>query len=255
MTGKIIKEIISMKDTLQRLLNPKEVLDVRLFDYSQKLLPDVREKILTEVKSRVKNVINEIDGLELYDIYLTGSSASYFYYENSDIDIRADIRNISCKYIAKDDEFLSRFLTSYYSGIYSKYKFMFGTQKVDIKLSPNIYETLPLGLYSILNDKWIIQPQKNITQGLNADEIYAKYESLYYQIKNHLYQLQNSPKLQTLVGIDNLKNLHQHLVINNNSSIIDYIIYKMLKYKGVIRDIDNLYNLSLKNFFSLNNND
>ena len=43
------KEKIYMKDVLQRLLNPKEILDVRLFNYDQQLKPEIRDFLIKEV--------------------------------------------------------------------------------------------------------------------------------------------------------------------------------------------------------------
>lgn len=245
------KEKIYMKDVLQRLLNPKEVLDVRLFNYDQQLKPEIRDFLIKEVKLRLGLLLEEIEGLELCDIYLTGSSASYFYYEKSDINIRADIRNVSCKYLSKENEYLSRFMTSYYSGVYDKHGVMLGKQNVEVMISSGINEQLPLGLYSVLNNKWIIEPQKDITQGADAVDIYAEYERRYYKLQNYLKNMEENSGLNTLVGINTLKKIAKEIKDSSNYSIKNYIIYKMLKYVGILDSVEKAYNQSLKKFLSL----
>ena len=245
------KNNLSTYYLLQRLINPKEVLDARLFDYNQKLNPEVKDFVIKNLKSRLDVLLEKIEGIEIHDIYLTGSTASYFYHEQSNIDIRVDIRNVSCKHLSKDDEFLSRFLTSCYSGAFDKHKLRLGTQDVTVTISSGMHERLPFGVYSVLNDKWVIEPQKDITKDLDASAVQTEYERRYNGLEKHLIKMKESSDLKTLVGINALKKLHKEILASNNVSVGDYIIYKMLNYSGIIKEIEATYNQALKKFLSL----
>ena len=95
----------------------------------------------------------------------------------------------------------------YFFGSLNNQKFKFGNKKVNIQFSSDKPETLPLGLYSIMQNKWIIEPQKNITANLNADEVFAQYEQKYNEIEAYLLQADNSGALNTMNGIKKLDEL------------------------------------------------
>ena len=243
--------LIEMRDVLTRLLTPQNTLNPLLFDEQNRLRSNIHNILSRQANYIYSLIIAEIKGLKVTDVYLTGSMASYFYSEKSEVDLRIVIENKDCPELAADSKFLSQFLQFYFFASLHRRDFRLIGKKVNIKLSTDKPEKLPLGLYSIMHKKWLLAPQKNITAGLNADEIYAKYEQKYNEIEAYLLQLDNSGELETKAGIDKLVELYEFLVANCNNSITDYIIFKMLKYRGMIDNITATKNQALSDFLSL----
>ena len=243
--------LVKMRDVLTRLLTPHNTLNPLLFDEQNKLHAKANQLLYRQVNYINSLIVAEIKGLKFYDAYLTGSMASYFYHEKSDIDIRIVVKNEGCPELADNSKFLSQFLQFYFFGSLNNQKFKFGNKKVNIQFSSDKPETLPLGLYSIMQNKWIIEPQKNITANLNADEVFAQYEQKYNEIEAYLLQADNSGALNTMNGIKKLDELYNSLSANRNNDITDFIIFKMLNYRGMLDYITNLKNRALSDFFSL----
>ena len=240
-----------MRDVLTRLLTPQKTLNPILFNKQNLLHPNAHQILYHQVNYIYSLIIAEIKGLKLVDAYLTGSMASYFYHEKSDIDIRIVIKNEDCPELADNSEFLSQFLQFYFFGSLHNQKFKFGNKKVNIQFSSDKPEKLPLGLYSILQNKWVLAPEQNITANLSADEVFAQYEQKYNEIEAYLLQLDNSGVINTMNGIKKLDKLYDSITSNCNNSITDFIIFKMLNYRGMLDYIDEIKDKALSAFFSL----
>ena len=243
--------LVKMRDVLTRLLTPQKTLNPILFNKQNLLHPNAHQILYHQVNYIYSLIIAEIKGLKLVDAYLTGSMASYFYHEKSDIDIRIVIKNEDCPELADNSEFLSQFLQFYFFGSLHNQKFKFGNKKVNIQFSSDKPEKLPLGLYSILQNKWVLAPEQNITANLSADEVFAQYEQKYNEIEAYLLQLDNSGVINTMNGIKKLDKLYDSITSNCNNSITDFIIFKMLNYRGMLDYIDEIKDKALSAFFSL----
>lgn len=243
--------LVKMRDVLTRLLTPQNTLNPLLFDEQNRLRSNIHNILSRQANYIYSLIIAEIKGLKVTDVYLTGSMASYFYSEKSEVDLRIVIENADCPVLATDSKFLSQFLQFYFFGSLHRRDFRLAGKKVNIKLSSDKPEKLPLGLYSIMQKKWLVAPQKNITANLNADEVFAQYEQKYNEIEAYLLQADNSGALNTMSGIKKLDELYNSLTINHNNCITDFIIFKMLNYRGMIEYIMNLKNRALSDFFSL----
>lgn len=244
-----MKKLINITEIAQRLLSPNETLDLRLFDFSGKMHDDVRKQLLQNSDFVIRRTVGKIKGLELTDIFLNGSAASYFYYEKSDIDIRIEVQNKNCPYIVDDPKLLNRFLATVQTGSLNNFNFTLHKRFIDIKIKAEDSE--PMGLYSILTNKWVIEPNRRVTEDLNLDDIMMGFKKRYYETQDYLQQLQNSGKLNTQDGIDELINYYTDIFSHNTSSTREYIIYKLLCYRGVLKDIKKLISDSYFNYLSL----
>jgi len=242
-------EKINMRDILIRLLTPNDTLDVTLFNAHNKMHKDVKSKLLAYADFVVMHSISFIPGIEVEDILLNGSYASYFYHPKSNIDIKILVKNKSCDFLTKNDIDLVRFMDYMRKAAISNPDFKLNEKNIDIKFGTYQYELV--GLYSLLNDKWIIEPKKEIVNTIDADKIYHEYEKKYYQIQNHLNEIEKSGEILTIKGLHNLEKYYTDLYKEGANSIENYIVFKLLKYRGVVKNIQQLYNKSLKNNLSI----
>ena len=239
-----MNKIISMKDTCIRLLTPRETLDRTLFDEHNKMYPEIRKQLFEQADFVVKKTIAGIPGLKVHDICLNGSSASYFYEDNSDIDVKIEVHNDGCNFLTKKDEDLIRFMGYIKTALLPNHKVRLNNRFVDLKLNSFQFEIM--GLYSVLHDKWVIEPKKDIVSHLDADELMEEYTKRYYIIKNHLNEITQSGEILTLKGIKNLEKYYTDIYLTGISDVREFIIFKMLKYRGVLKDIQKIFVENLK---------
>lgn len=237
-----------IKNTAYRLLTPNDTLDVTLFDVHNKMYPKVREVLLDNAHYTIRQTIGNIEGLETYDICLNGSSASYFYYEKSDIDVRIEIHNKNCPYLSNDLLCFNRFLYTIQSGALQGFKFKLNQRNIDIKLTADQFEIA--GLYSILKDKWIIKPKKEFTQNLSVEEVLTEFEKKLSLIQQRL-KFFSSKKCLTPCEQNELSDYYTNMIRNNNVSAQDYIIYKLLNYSGIFQEIKKILNDGVKAYLTI----
>lgn len=237
-----------IKEIAYRLLTPNDTLDVSIFDFQNKMHPEVREILLNNAQYIINNTINKIKGLVIHDIYLNGSAAGYFYYDRSDIDMRIEIHNNSCEYVTKDEYLFNRFLHALFMGSFPGFRFELNKRLLDIKLSCKKFEIV--GLYSILRDEWEVKPDKHFADNLNVDDIMQKYQNRYAHIKNHLNLYLDKTSLdekdQQELGL-----FYSNLIRGNNVSAQDYIIYKLLNYSGIFQEIKKILNDGVKAYLTI----
>lgn len=128
-------------------------LNEKLFDLtSDQLKPDVKEALL-----KVAEIFKQYLDLpfEPVDIYFTGSNANYNYNDQSDIDLHLvfDFENAGM-----NAEMLSKYLREAKTVFNSKYDIKIKGLPVEVGCENKAEPLVTSGIYSILNDYWVIQP-------------------------------------------------------------------------------------------------
>ena len=201
-------------------LNPK------LFDKDNNLKQVVVEKLLA-ISEQFKEYI-EIP-LEILDIQLVGSNASYNYTNTSDIDLHiiTNFELLDCNgellqalYNAKKTEFNNQFDIKLYGLEVELY-----VQDVNAGIESN-------GIYSVLNMRWIKFPEKitDVPQ-YNFDYEISKW-------KNKINKVLQSP---TKEGIANL--INQLYMIRRNAILVDgeyskgNLLFKEIRSLGLLQQL------------------
>ena len=86
----------------QSLLSPKERLNPLLFDENDVMHEEVRRSLLEFAQIYIDNIYGKFEDTVIKDISLAGSQASYFYHDNSDIDLVIDIQDKNNGYLNED---------------------------------------------------------------------------------------------------------------------------------------------------------
>ncbi len=224
---------VPISEIAKRLLIPKENLSEEIFDYTQMMRPEVREKLLNAAQQFLEVTIGKIKGLEVKDICLCGSRASYLYYDYSDVDLKIEIKNKNCSYITKDaralDELLSS-LTKEYA--HQGYKNFLGKRFIDIKMSSR--EVDLLGLYSVKKNKWRIYPQKKALEKISCDELLQAYEVRRDDINRQVADIK-----EKYVGTELARQLNEFFYrqVMMNVTIKDYLVFKLLNYAQKLKPV------------------
>lgn len=183
-----MKKYVDMRQILQNRLAKNEILDPRLFDFGGEMHPDVREKILSLVQSAIDRTIKNIPGLHVTDIYLRGSSAGYYYREDSDLDVAVQVQKKDAPWLSDDDKKLAEFLKILQQGNCFPLRLMPGSRFIDLSFQTSAAEK-DISIYSILHNKWKNVPDPHLADMLVFDDIWQEYLSDYQKIDTYLLKM------------------------------------------------------------------
>lgn len=238
-----------IQTALRRYLTPHDKLDERTFDKDGKMHPELRKHLLYIADFIISKTFATIPGLKVKDVYLNGSSAGYFYRERSDLDMRIEIQNENCRFLSNDPEISRRFLKAMRYGSFAYTQFGVDGRFVDVTITNQRFEIV--GLYSILNDKWVIEPRKDLAEGLEFEEILAEYTKRYCEIREYIHHAHISGQLNNLQGIEDVDEYRSQTIAKSYNSFREFIIYKLLRYSGILSDLQQVFNTALKNYLTL----
>ena len=229
-----MSEKFDLLKTVRQMLTPQEILAPWIFDENCIMLPDVREGLLKIADRIIENTVLGIDGLDVFDITLTGSSSGYFYRQNSDIDIRIEVHNKDCSFLSKDRKHLNMFLSALLFGsIYAQqYKFTFQGRFIDPKISCFQYDFT--SIYSIKYNRWIIKPKKDLTSNLSEEEMIDYYEKKKSKILEDIEKLKQKYN-GTRLG-DALNEYYIDIILRA-TNLKDYFVFKLLNYEHILKPI------------------
>jgi predicted nucleotidyltransferase len=244
----ILKELIEdlNKDKeIMKSFNKKDSLPIELFDKignSFKLKSDIREKLL-EITNSFLDFI-KIDFF-IFDVHLTGSLANYNWSKYSDVDIHI-IYDIN-EFMSNDEEskIYEEIIDEFFQ---SKKKYWNLTRNIKIKgYDVELYvqdinqKFSSTGVYSVLNDEWVIEPKKLKTP-FNIDEkkILQKSNEFAKQIDS----LINSSDKDVIKQIDNiktkLKKFRQSGLEQGGEYSYENLTFKLLRRNGYIEKLMDL---------------
>lgn len=222
----------NLNKEIKRYLTPRKTLAPWIFGKNGQMLPDVREGLLKIANKAALQTVAQIDGIEIADIWLTGSSSGYFYKKDSDIDMQIFVQNRSCPDLVKENDVFNQFAALHEAVLKAKkYRFNFRSRHVDIKISAKHIDFI--SLYSIKNNKWLITPDPNIAQNLTFEEI----ETYYLKKKEEL--LSKIEKINAdytgLLRANRLRDLYFKTYDNRNYK--DLVVFKLLKNEGLVNSL------------------
>lgn len=203
---------------------------------AQRLKPAVRYKLLQIAKHFVEFI--DIPELLLKDITISGSNAAYSYTPQSDIDLHLIVT------VPPEKELL---LKPLYDAKKNQYNFNHDIQikgiDVEVYVQPDSDKHHSLGVYSVLDDKWIDEPTM-ATVKINDSDVKAK-------VSNYLNKI-----MQALTddNIDNVKAVQQEISKLRQSGLeqhgefsIENVAFKVLRAKGFIEQLrQHIYKLQDK---------
>lgn len=162
----IIKEDFEIHDNLNPVLWKEN-----------KLIPEVRDKLL-KIAYDFKNYIQI--PLDLIDVWVVGSNASYNYNEHSDIDLHL-IVNLDAEDC--NPVILQSLYNSKKSQYNNDYNFIIKNCKVELYVQDVKSNVMSNGIYSVCKDTWIKEPKpiKHITKH-NIEKQVEKWKVVISQV-------------------------------------------------------------------------
>jgi hypothetical protein len=209
--------------------------------------PDTK-KLNDNIKIKLKQIGEDfIRGfkhpLKIKDIILTGSIANYNWNQYSDIDLHVllDFNEIPDEYMeAFKDYFNSK------KEIWNKtHNIMIVGHEVELYIQDINEPHYSTGVYSVLSDKWLTEPQFK-KQDINYDDVMLKSEEFIEQINKLSELVGNKDYEKAKIGIDNLKKkikkYRQAGLESGGEYSTENLVFKMLRNKGYLEQLSNMKN-------------
>ena len=221
------------------VLTPKSDLHPKIWNSTTKKLND-------NIKLKLKQIANDfIRGfkypLNIKDIILTGSIANYNWNQYSDIDLHVlvDFNEIPDEYIqAFKDYFNSK------KEVWNKnHNIMIVNHEVELYVQDASEPHYSTGVYSVMNDNWITQPQIK-KQDINYDDVITATERFTEQVTKLSKLVSDKDYQKAKIGIDNLKNkikkYRQAGLEAGGEYSTENLVFKMLRTQGYLEQLSNL---------------
>jgi len=211
-----------------------EELNQELFD-GKTLKSDVRDALLDIANTFKANLKLDIEPI---DIYFTGSEANYNYNDNSDIDLHLvyDFENAGM-----NAELLSKYLQTAKKVFNNQHDITIKGLPVEVGAENTSEPLVTSGIYSVLNDSWVIEPE-------NAGKELIEPEDDYYMaVKTALNDIINSKDKNMLAnGIEAVWNMRKSALADGDAEEggeLGYMnnLFKKLRADGILERLKQAY--------------
>jgi hypothetical protein len=242
----ILKELIEDIDNDKKILKSFKLKDTLSTDIFEKkngsyvLKEDIREKLL-KITDKFLDFIN-VDFF-IFDIHLTGSLSNYNWSKYSDLDLHImfDIKELVSN---EDYKIYEDIIKNFFE---SKKKNWSLTTDIKIKnYEVELYvqdindKLLSSGIYSVLNNEWIVEPIKMKTPyEIDEKKILEKSKEFTKQIDNLFKNTTNNDqKLKQIETIKNkLKKFRQSGLERGGEFSYENLTFKLLRRNGYIEKL------------------
>lgn len=166
--------------TLTEKVEKHDVLNPKFWE-GNNLKPEVKGKILQIVDTFVKGLSDDGIKMNVKDIVLIGSNASYNYSDTSDLDVHiiVDTKELECP-----DNLYPLLYSSYRSIFNKKYDIEFYGTGVEVFVDTEGTKTISNGIYS-LNNGWIKEPVKEEIPEFDEEKFtkeFTRWEDRYFEL-------------------------------------------------------------------------
>jgi hypothetical protein len=216
-------------------------LNHRLWDNSEHLHPQVKEKLL-EVAKDFQEFLG-VEDLQVKDITISGSNAAYSYTDKSDIDLHLVVDIPDTKY---DEVFRELFDAKKYQ-YNDQHNIKIGGSDVELYVQPSDQEHHSQGVYSLLRNSWLNVPKRRRAE-INDSAVRDKVQDLSARIDSavasgdydHIANLQSKIKTMRQTGLE-----------QNGEFGTDNIAFKLLRNQGYIKKLIDARNAARDQQLSL----
>lgn len=219
-----------------KTFEPKNQLSNQIFNKDNVVREDILKALL-----KISDEFVDFLGVEffIHDILLTGSLANYNWSQYSDVDLHIVIDYKETKY---NSSILEEFFGAKTKIWKEKYNITIKGFDVEIFVQDIDHEMVSSGVYSLLNNKWIVFPKKDKPK--IDDRLILKKGEQYSKLIDDLIKL--SEKENILSKIDELrkklKSFRQSGLENGGEYSYENLTFKLLRRNGYINKLMELKN-------------
>ena len=211
-----------------------DILNPAIWD-NNKLNPEIKEKLLQIGKDFYADT--ETDA-PLKDILFVGSLANYNWSDTSDFDVHVVI---DFKDVDGNVELVEKLVNALKSKWNDEHDIHLKGHNVEVYIQDVTKENRSTGVYSLMQDKWLSEPQKENIQ-IDKEKIQEKYNDTVRKI-NSAIKAQDINKLKAIVK--DVYDMRQAVLYKSGELSTENLVFKILRNRNYIeklkQEIINLY--------------
>ena len=208
-----------------------------------KLKPEIKEKLLQIGKDFYADT--ETDA-PLKDVLFVGSLANYNWSDTSDFDVHVVI---DFKDVDENVELVEKLVNALKSKWNDEHDIHLKGHNVEVYIQDVTKQNRSTGVYSLMQDKWITQPQKENIQ-IDKEKIQEKYNDFVRKINSAL-KAQDIEKLKTIVK--DVYDMRQSGLDKSGELSTENLVFKILRNRNYIQNLKSAINKIYDKSQSLNN--
>lgn len=200
-----------------------------------KLKPEIKEKLLQIGKDFYADT--ETDA-PLKDVLFVGSLANYNWSDTSDFDVHVVI---DFKDVDENVELVEKLVNALKSKWNDEHDIHLKGHNVEVYIQDVTKENRSTGVYSLMQDKWLSEPQKENIE-IDKEKIQEKYNDFVRKINSAL-KAQDIDKLKSI--IKDVYDMRQAGLDKSGELSTENLVFKILRNRNYIeklkQEIINLY--------------
>lgn len=227
-----------LKKDLEEGIEVHDTLNPKLFDENNNLKDEIVEKINLIVDTFVDILKENNINIDVRDILFMGSNANYNYTDKSDIDIHiaADM--------GKDKELLSKIYDCYKTLFNNRYSITLKGLPVEIYVEDYNNPTgKSHGIYSVLNKKWIKDPDIEDIPEIDEKELESRFNYWKKSYEDLLKDIESGKKSEEeYIGdiesyIDKIYQVRQEGLVSEGEYSLKNQLFKEVRNADIIDDL------------------
>jgi len=211
-----------------------DTLNPNIWD-NLKLKPEIKEKLLQIGKDFYADT--ETDA-PLKDVLFVGSLANYNWSDTSDFDVHVVI---DFKDVDENVELVEKLVNALKSKWNDEHDIHLKGHNVEVYIQDVTKENRSTGVYSLMQDKWLSEPQKENIE-IDKEKIQEKYNDFVRKINSAL-KSQDIDKLKSI--IKDVYDMRQSGLDKSGELSTENLVFKILRNRNYIeklkQEIINLY--------------
>ena len=233
----LFEELIEDRQEDEKIVSsfkPKESLSSQIFEISNEEISmrrDIRKRLL-----QISNEFIETLGIEffIHDVVLTGSLANYNWSNYSDVDLHIIIDFEESKYPI---DLLKEFFDAKKNVWNEKHDVKIKGYDVELYVQDVNEPHISSGVYSVLHNKWVIEPEKE-SPNIDDNKILQKGEEYGKKIDSLVKKGKNQNVLDELESLrKKLKSFRQSGLESGGEYSYENLTFKLLRRNGYIQKL------------------
>ena len=194
------------------------------------LKTEIRDKLLEIYNTFKQQLLDKEIPIDVIDVLLLGSNASYNYTDQSDIDLHLVV---DFEQLGLNDNLTQIFYNAEKSKFNDNYDITIKGISVEVYIEDINAGTKSNGIFSVLNNKWLQYPQYNPPEDVD----YSKQLQLY---QDKIADVLNSDNPETIKNLINEIRMLRKLSLNNDGEYSKgNLVFKHLRNDGSIEKLMN----------------
>lgn len=243
------------QNNLDEDIEKHEKLNPVLWNDDNSLKEEVKTKIEEIVDIFVEDLAENNITINIDDIILIGSNASYNYTKDSDLDIHIITNTKSLDY---PEELIAALYGAYRSIFNSKYEINFYNIPIELYVETEDSARISNGVYSVKNNKWIQEPQPQDIPELDEvafNKLLNKWEIKYNNLIDSYEADLLEDEKEVIKLIDDIYAERKSGLASDGEYGLSNLLFKEFRNKGYLDNLKDIKNklvskrLSLKEGF------